>query len=439
MKRILFSLMAALLFVTPGIAVSSSNVQITGVSSDLFAPPQLGDTVRLTIHAVGEDASLLTYRFYRKPGYGTAAWSTNQWIVAQDWSLIDSANVGLTTPGNEYLIGHVIPQGESWKAGDPQGGFNIVSSGSVQITAVTSDLTSAPHTDDTFRLTVLAADTGSQTLHYCFYYKAGYGTPAFETNSWLMVQDWSSTPWVDYTFPNPGNYYLVAQVAPDGENWKTGDPQGGFNVTVIDGSTDAVDRPEGWTDESHGNSISPNYDVVFPQGVVKRIDLVIAPEDWQAMMDDITDELGPFNGGFGGFPGGFPGGGDPEDWMMNFPRPIYRPCTFMVDGKTWWHVGVRFKGASSLAVPWMMGIMKLPFRFDMDEFEDDYPEIRNQRYYGFKELSLSSNGSDNSLLREKIASDCYREAGIQRLKQPFTGCSSITGKAARSTSACIPW
>ena len=39
---------------------------------------------------------------------------------------------------------------------------------------------------------------------------------------------------------------------------------------------------------------------------------------------------------------------------------------------------------------------KLPFKLDFDEFEDTYPEIDDQRFYGFKQLSFSSNCSDPS-------------------------------------------
>lgn len=36
------------------------------------------------------------------------------------------------------------------------------------------------------------------------------------------------------------------------------------------------------------------------------------------------------------------------------------------------------------------GDSKLPLKLDFDEFEDDYPEIENQRFYGFKQLSLAN-------------------------------------------------
>jgi len=49
---------------------------------------------------------------------------------------------------------------------------------------------------------------------------------------------------------------------------------------------------------------------------------------------------------------------------------------------------------------------------DFDEYEDEYPQIDNQRFYGFKKLSLKNNFNDLSMLREKVAGDVYRNAGL---------------------------
>jgi len=56
--------------------------------------------------------------------------------------------------------------------------------------------------------------------------------------------------------------------------------------------------------------------------------------------------------------------------------------------------------------------LKLSFKLDFDEFEDQYPQIDDQRFYGFKKLSLKNNYNDKSMLREKVATDIFREVGI---------------------------
>ena len=156
-----------------------------------------------------------------------------------------------------------------------------------------------------------------------------------------------------------------------------------------------VPRPEGWTAESHGDSVDPNYDVVFPQDKVNRIEMYITPEDWEAMHKFEIRESGE-------------------------RKPAYRPCTLKFEDKSWWQVGVRFKGNSSLGGLWIgQQPDKKPFRLDFDKFEDDYPEIRNQRFYGFDDISLGNNWSDDSMVREKVAHDVFREAGMVASQTSF--------------------
>lgn len=215
-----------------------------------------------------------------------------------------------------------------------------------------------------------------------------------------------------------------------------------------------------------GATESPDYEKAFPQDSVLRIDVTISPENWKLMVDDMTDMLGEFGtgsmggpGGGGGMmipaeltaacdglaagdscmatfmgstitgncldfagslvcmpeggpggPGGPGGGGDSVDLV---PRtPVYAECDVNVNDRAWSHVGIRFKGNSSLAMSWMQGVWKLPFRFNFDKYEDTYPDTKNQRFYGFDGLSLSNGSSDPSLLRDKIGTEVFASAGI---------------------------
>ena len=103
-----------------------------------------------------------------------------------------------------------------------------------------------------------------------------------------------------------------------------------------------------------------------------------------------------------------------EQIAMN-RSPMWVPATISFAGQDWTHVGVRYKGASSLS-PWVMGDMKLPFKFDFDQFEDDYPEIKNQRFFGFKQLSLANNYQDPSGMRDSVVYELLAEAGLPSLR-----------------------
>ncbi|MET0404706.1 MAG: CotH kinase family protein [Cystobacter sp.] len=246
------------------------------------------------------------------------------------------------------------------------------------------------------------------------------------------------------------------------------------------GGAEPSDAIEGWSEESHGKKATPAYSVVFPQERVLRFELTLTPDDWRKMQDDMTAMLGapgtgsgngpgggaPGGGGGGGGPGGTPpveltqpcegkaagdactatfqgntftstcaqmrngaqlvcmpqmGGGGPGggggDIIPN--TPIYVPATFKFEGKTWPFIGVRMKGNSSLAETWRSGVKKLPLRLNFDKFEDDHPETEGQRLYGFKKLSLGNGAADASLMRDKVTSDLFREAGVPAPRTAF--------------------
>jgi len=198
------------------------------------------------------------------------------------------------------------------------------------------------------------------------------------------------------------NSSLLACENPDGYVPNNSDTDDNYNLTD-DPDFEAID----WTTETHSKDVDPNFSEVFEDNAVKRLDIVITEENWQSMMDDMTSLYGSFGAGNGG-PGGGPGGGN--DFAEE--DPIFVPAEVFYQDKEWYKVGVRFKGNSSLQSSWQAGILKLSFKLDFDEYEDDYPQIKNQRFYGFKKLSLKNNYNDHSMMREKVATDVFRNVGL---------------------------
>lgn len=205
---------------------------------------------------------------------------------------------------------------------------------------------------------------------------------------------------------------------------------GESNVSA--GAVAETTRPDGWSDETHSKSADPNYEVVFPEDEVNTMTITIAPDDWQAMLDDMTSTYG--EPGSGGGPNGRPGGigqgdpaGRPEGPGPGIPgggdfateNPIWVAATIQFEGNTWTDVGVRFKGNSSLMKAWSSGSLELPFKLDFDEFEDENPAIENQRFYGFKQLSLSNNFNDATFMRDVVTSDILAGAGITSAETAF--------------------
>ncbi|WP_080056225.1 CotH kinase family protein [Spirosoma aerolatum] len=181
-------------------------------------------------------------------------------------------------------------------------------------------------------------------------------------------------------------------------------------------NTGSATNPD-WTTESHSGDAPPSYSVAFSQTDVKTMEITMTADQWKSIQTDMAAKswgtFGAGNTGGVGMPGGNPGGGSFGD------DPAYVALPIRINGKLWANVGFRLKGNSSLATAWRSGIYKLPFRLKMDAFEDTYPDIKDQRYYGFKELSMSPGFSDNSLLREKIVADIFRLAGVPAAQTAF--------------------
>ena len=55
-----------------------------------------------------------------------------------------------------------------------------------------------------------------------------------------------------------------------------------------------------WSSETHTTAGSPNYDLVFPQDKVNRLDIVISSDYWEDMLEDMEDNLGNFGSGSSG-------------------------------------------------------------------------------------------------------------------------------------------
>lgn len=173
--------------------------------------------------------------------------------------------------------------------------------------------------------------------------------------------------------------------------------------------TDPAKHNPDWSEVTHGRTV-PDYGVVFPQNSVNTLEISMTAAQWAHVRANMRALTGME---FGGNVGGGPGGGFTQT------DPDYVDVTLRFNGKQWKNVGFRLKGNSSLSAAWRQGIYKLPFRLNMDRFEDSIPAVRNQRFYGFKELSLSAGFQDPSLVREKAAADILRMAGVPAARTAF--------------------
>lgn len=191
----------------------------------------------------------------------------------------------------------------------------------------------------------------------------------------------------------------------------------------------------------------PNYDIVFNQEEVLEIYIDIDESNWDLMIEDVEQN---FAKSVGNKPGGAnnrektpPTNQQGQQAATNQTQtnnqiqiptntetdenPIWVESTITFDGETFEHVGIRFKGNSSLSTVASSDNNKFSFKLDFDEFEDEYEEIEDQRFYGFKQLNLNNNFGDQSLMHEKVAADLFREYGLVSAHTSFAAVYVNTG------------
>lgn len=168
-----------------------------------------------------------------------------------------------------------------------------------------------------------------------------------------------------------------------------------------DVTSESVER-----DEIYTNDMEADYETVFNQNEVLEFTIKISEEDWDLMQEDLSENLSS-------------GKGKPGETSTDDYEPIWVEASVTFDGNTWEHVGIRYKGNSSLLSAVKSGNNKLSFKLDFDEFEDLYPETEDQRFYGFKQLNLNNNYSDTSLVHEKVAADLFSDFGLVSANTTF--------------------
>ena len=162
----------------------------------------------------------------------------------------------------------------------------------------------------------------------------------------------------------------------------------------------------------------PDYEWVFPEAEMKIININLGQANWENIQRDMEGRVARKFGSLTTIPGAIPlpvnGGLDavPGD-------PIYVETQVNQGNFTWEKVGFRLKGNASLSATWRNGIYKLPFKLQFDQFEDQNPDVKNQRFYGFKELSFAPSFGDNTFMKEKLLTELFRKGGVMACKVAY--------------------
>jgi spore coat protein H len=174
--------------------------------------------------------------------------------------------------------------------------------------------------------------------------------------------------------------------------------------SAVDAETcqDDIARPAWWTFASHCPQAKADYTELFDDSRVRRLDFHIARPVFTEAQSDLDDLIA--NAG--------------TDDLDAMPNPMWMEATMDYDTYQWTGVAVRWKGHASLAGAWSNHIGKLSMAVKLDRYDKD--EIAGQRFFGFSEFTLSAGYKDDSLIRDKVASDVLRAAGVPAPQGSFT-------------------
>jgi spore coat protein CotH len=165
---------------------------------------------------------------------------------------------------------------------------------------------------------------------------------------------------------------------------------------------DRIARPTWWRQASHCPQAKPDYAELFEATRVRRLDFTIDRATFAAAQTDLDNLVAN-------------AGTDDLDAMAN---PMWMEATLSYGDQQWTGVAVRWKGHASLAGAWSNHIGKLSMAVKFDRYNNH--ELTDQRFFGFSEFTLSAGYKDDSLIRDKVAADVLRAAGVPAPQGSFT-------------------
>ena len=161
-------------------------------------------------------------------------------------------------------------------------------------------------------------------------------------------------PVVTHSFRQTDDYYVILTVKDSYGNM-------GFKKQNV-----FVGRPQGWSEKTHSKNAEPDYNLLFPDDKVLRIDIKMSQDNYRKIKTSVTDS---------------------ED-------PVYVPVTVSFNGGIWSSVGFKYNENGSLEA--LKDKTKLPFRLDFDKFEDENPGIMDQRFLGFSSMTFDNCWNDET-------------------------------------------
>ncbi|MFH0730269.1 MAG: hypothetical protein V2B19_28485 [Pseudomonadota bacterium] len=284
------------LIAQPFEGAQSTDVQIFPESMNIAGTFMSGTPVTFTVDAAEQSAGTLYYKFFYCANYGTIAYESSPWVVMQEYSIKNSCTYTFPQDGSYIVVARVVADPNNEPVDLPIiGGVVTIGNGNgVHITSLSAGDSGAVNPGKPITYTSNASSSSGGTLYYKWFYCANYGTSAYATSPWVVVQDYSTENTCDFTFPSAGKYIIVVRVVTDPNNEPTDLPiigavancntngmtSSGFSYEKFSGkSFYAVSDIDSCEMEIHFNNSSQIQFKVPDNGQVVTIDYTYTIED----------------------------------------------------------------------------------------------------------------------------------------------------------------
>lgn len=271
-----------------GSSSSSDSVRIKRLSVSPTDKPRAGETITVTVDAESGDGSPVYFKFYYRGNYGSDAYNTSPWTVVQRYSTTNSADYTFEEEGSYIIVVRAVTDPNNEPDALPIIGHavNVGPFDEVNITALTDDLYTSADANDPVQFSVTASTPADDVMYYRFYYRANYGTSAYDTTPWTVVQAYSTSNSCQYSFPARGEYIVVARAVTDTANEPAALPIIGQTVSVVS----AIDVTS--TAFSSGGSIPQTY-TCDDQDISPHLSFANLPAETQSLVVICDDPDAP--------------------------------------------------------------------------------------------------------------------------------------------------
>ncbi|MFH0730220.1 MAG: kelch repeat-containing protein [Pseudomonadota bacterium] len=215
-----FLILVFCLIAQPFEVAKAADVQISPVSMDITGTFITGTPVTFTVDADEQSGNTLYYKFFYCANYGTSAYESSPWVVMQEYSITNSCTYTFPQDGSYIVVARVVADPNNEPVDLPIiGGVVTIGNGNgVRITSLSAGDSGAVNPGKPITYTANASSPSGGTLYYKWFYCANYGTSAYATSPWVVVQDYSTDNSCDYTFPSAGSYVIVVRAVTDPNN-----------------------------------------------------------------------------------------------------------------------------------------------------------------------------------------------------------------------------